>query len=174
MLAGIVDLERYQRLHEKADTRRKEVKATLEAVEAQLTGVPEVSDFELLAAENKVVDAEQARECAAKEVERLRNLEFAARQWADLQTRLAGHKSRWDKAQALIGESAAIEQAYFRLKELKDVIPHILVIQEKQLAMAESERNTTQLQALKEQTEGNAQQIDHALDLARREAHIAA
>ncbi|HKA08148.1 MAG TPA: SMC family ATPase, partial [Gemmataceae bacterium] len=40
VLAGIVDLERYQKLHEKADTKRKTLKAKLEAVEGALTGVP--------------------------------------------------------------------------------------------------------------------------------------
>ena len=168
VLAGIVDLERYQKLHEKADGKRKALKARLEAVAGQLTGVPDVTNFELLAAENKIVDAEQAKEAAAKEVDRLRNVEFEARRWVELQARLDGLQARWDKAQALIAESAAIEQAYFRLKELKDVIPHILVIQEKQLAVAESERNSNQLAALKEQTEARRAEIDHALDVVRR------
>jgi DNA repair protein SbcC/Rad50 len=168
VLAGIVDLERYQKVHEKADTRRKSIKATLEAVAGRLTGVPEVTNFELLAAENKIVDAEQAKEAAAKDVDRLRNVEFEARRWVELQARLDGLKARWDKAQALITESTAIEQAYFRLKELKDVIPHILVIQEKQLALSESERNSTQLAVLKEQTEARRAETEHAIDVVRR------
>ena len=169
MLAGIVDLERYQKLHEKADTQRKALKAKLEAVEGQLTGVPEVTDFELLAAENKIVRrgasqgvrGEGSRAAAKPGVRRPGSGPTCRRG-------SPGCKSRWDKAQALIAESAAIEQAYFRLKELKDVIPHILVIQEKQLAMAESERNTRQLQALKEQTEAKRAEIEHALDVARQ------
>jgi DNA repair protein SbcC/Rad50 len=173
VLAGIVDLERYQRLHEKADTRRKALKARLEAVQGQAAGIPEVSDFELLAAENKIYDAESERNTAATEVERLQDLEFRARQWAELQTRLQGLRGRWDKAQALIKESEAIEAAYTRLRELRDIIPHVLVIQEKQLALAESERNTSQLQTLKTQTEESRAAVEHALDVARkkRESH---
>ena len=68
----------------------------------------------------------------------------------------------------LADPSTAIEQAYFRLKELKDVIPHILVIQEKQLALTESERNSTQLAALKEQTEARRAESEHAIDVVRR------
>ena len=173
VLAGIVDLERYQRLHEKADTRRKGLKARLEAVQGQAAGVPEVSDFELLAAENRIYDAEAERTTAAKEVERLQDLEFQARQWADLQSRLLGLKGRWDKAQALIQESDAIESAHARLRELRDVIPHVLIIQEKQQALAGSERNTGQLQTLKAQTEEQRGAVEHALDVARkkRESH---
>src|SRR5262249_47085610 len=93
---------------------------------------------------------------------------FDARKWADLQARLAGLKARWEKAQALIAESDAIEQAYARLRELKEVIPHILVIQEKQLAIAESERNTSQLTALKDQSDARRAENEQAADVVRK------
>jgi DNA repair protein SbcC/Rad50 len=168
VLAGIVDLERYQKLHEKADTRRKAVKAKLEAIQGQISGVPEVADFELLAAENAIYDAEQARDLATKEVDRLQTLEFEAKRWTESQARLEGLKSRWEKAQTLIAESAAIEQAYQRLRELRDVIPHVLVIQEKQLAIAESERASNQLIILKDQADATKANVDGAIDLARK------
>jgi exonuclease SbcC len=168
VLAGIVDLERYQRLHEKADAKRKALKANLEAVQGQVAGIPEVTDFELLAAENKIHDAEEERAKSAKEVDRLQDLEFRARQWAELQARLGGLKARWDKAQAIIRESDAIEAAYTRLKELRDVIPHVLVIQEKQRALDESERSTNQLQMLKTQSGEGRAAVEHALDVARK------
>src|SRR5262245_2885903 len=50
VLASIVDLERYQKLHEKADTRRKTLKGQVEALAGQWNAIPEVSDFELVAA----------------------------------------------------------------------------------------------------------------------------
>src|SRR5262245_1025840 len=168
VLAGIVDLERFQKLHERADARRKALKSKLENLQGQSTGVPEVSDFELLAAENKIYDAEHARDTAVKEIDRLRNLEFSARRWVELRARLDGLKNRWEAAQTLIAESVAIEQAYTRLRELKDVIPHILVIQEKQLAVAESERNTGQLAALKDQSDARRAEIEQAADVARK------
>jgi DNA repair protein SbcC/Rad50 len=173
VLAGIVDLERYQNLHEKADTRRKDLKAKLEAVQGQATGIPEVTDFELLAAENAIYDAESERDKAVQEVERLQHLEFRARQWAELQTRLTGLRDKWDQAQSLIKEADAIEAAFTRLRDLRDVIPHVLVIQEKQRALGESERATGQLQTLKTQAEEGRAAVEHALEMARkkREAH---
>jgi exonuclease SbcC len=168
VLAGIVDLERYQRLHEKADAKRKALKANLEAVQGQVAGIPEVTDFELLAAENKIHDAEEERAKAAKEVDRLQDLEFRARQWAELQARLGGLKARWETARAIIRESDAIEAAYTRLKDLRDVIPHILVIQEKQRALQESERSSSQLQMLKTKSEEGRATAEHAVDVARK------
>lgn len=174
VLAGIVDLERYQNLHEKADTQRKAIKANLEAVEGQITGVPEVADMELIAAENKIDEAEQARTDAAKEVDRLQQLEFEARRWAEVQARLNGYRAKWKKAEALIGESAAIEGAYRRLRELQSVIPHLLIVQEKQRAIEESERSSKQLTLRKEQSEAERSRLDNALDLGRKKksAHL--
>ena len=167
VLAGIVDLERYQKLHEKADVKRKAFKAELDAVQGQVAGVPEVTDFDLLAAENTMVDADEARSIAGKEVERLQHLEFAARQWADAQTRLAGLRERWSKAQTLIAESDVIEQAYRRFCELRDAIPHVLVIQEKTHAAAESERTTQQLLILKENSDARRAELETAVVTAR-------
>ena len=96
VLAGIVDLERYQKLHEKADAQRKALKNKLEDVKGRIDVIPDVSDFDMLAAENKIYDAEQERETATKEIERLQNLEFQARQWAEFQTRRDGLQKRWD------------------------------------------------------------------------------
>src|SRR5262245_38528559 len=168
VLAGIVDLERYQKLHEKADAKRKSLRANLEAVQGQVAVVSEWNDLELNAAEKKIHKAEEARSTATGEVDRLQHLEFEARKWAELQARLAMLQARWQLAQGLIAESAAIEQAYYRLRDLRDVIPHLLVIQEKQLAVAESERNTSQLVALKDQYEAKKAEFDDALNVARK------
>ncbi|HVK08200.1 MAG TPA: SMC family ATPase, partial [Gemmataceae bacterium] len=168
VLAGIVDLERYQKLHEKADARRKELKAKLEAVQGQATGIPEVSDIELIAAENRVDEAEQARTDAGKEVDRLQQVEYRARRWADLRARLDGLHGRLGKAQALIAESDAIEKAYRRFRDLRDVIPHVLVIQEKQRAVAESDARTKQLDALREHALEQRATADDALETARK------
>src|SRR3954454_20142599 len=46
-LARIVDLERYQKLHAKADEKRRELKGQLEAIAGQLAGLREVTDEEL-------------------------------------------------------------------------------------------------------------------------------
>jgi DNA repair exonuclease SbcCD ATPase subunit len=71
VLAGIVDLQRYQRLHAKADEARRELKAEAEALEAKLSGIPEVSEAALAEAEERVRAAQQALHEAQEEVRRL-------------------------------------------------------------------------------------------------------
>ena len=53
VLASIVDLERYQRLHAKVDDRRRELKANSEAIGHRLDAVAAVSDDELATADER-------------------------------------------------------------------------------------------------------------------------
>src|SRR5262245_6713862 len=89
VLAGIVDLERYQRLAEKADGQRRTLKDHAESLANQLKAQAEVTDAELSEADGRIADADEACRKARAEVERLRDLEFQSRQWAELQGRLA-------------------------------------------------------------------------------------
>ena len=65
VLASIVDLERYQKLHEKANARKLLLKSKLEALSHQAQAVPDISDMEYATALMKIDDAEQARDAAA-------------------------------------------------------------------------------------------------------------
>jgi DNA repair exonuclease SbcCD ATPase subunit len=125
VLAGIVDLERYQRLHEKADGQRKALRTSAEVLKGQLTALPEVSELELAAVENRIADAEERRQQAAAEVERRQGLEFQAQRWAELQTKLGGLRRKWQDAQALVAEAEAIEKGMGRLVELRAVLPQV-------------------------------------------------
>jgi exonuclease SbcC len=125
VLAGIVDLERYQKLHEKADGQRKTLKGQADALKHQLAALPEVSALELAAAENRIADAEEQRQQAAAEVERWQGVEFEAKRWADLQARLGGLRQKWQQSQALVAEADAIEKDAARLRELREVLPHL-------------------------------------------------
>ena len=88
VLAGIVDLERYRHLHEQADEERKHLDDRLKEMRGQLAALPEVSPIDLLEAEGDIAAAETAKQGAAEQVEHWQQLEFQARQWADLQARL--------------------------------------------------------------------------------------
>src|SRR5437660_3057461 len=68
VLAGIVDLDRYARLHAKADDRRRELKAKHEALQHQLAAVPDVEPDELTAADERIAAAEANRREAQADV----------------------------------------------------------------------------------------------------------
>ncbi len=125
VLAGIVDLERYRRLHEKADGRRKTLKGELEGLQNQLEHLPEVGPLELVGAENRIAEAEVERQRAVAEIEKWRDLEFQAKRWGELQTKLSELRQKWDQSQALVAEAGAVETAMRRLQALREALPHV-------------------------------------------------
>jgi exonuclease SbcC len=125
VLASIVDLERYERLHDKADAKRKELKGKLDALSDRLAALPEVKAEEMAAAEENIRSTEEAREQARAEVERLRETERQSRDWIELQNKLAAARQRWERAGQLLKDAAAIERDVNRLSELREVLPRL-------------------------------------------------
>jgi DNA repair exonuclease SbcCD ATPase subunit len=125
VLASIVDLGRYERLHQKADERRKSLDMALKLLEARLNAIPEVQPLEMAEAKERIGLAEQARAGVRAEIERLQKLEYEARVWHDLQQRLGQSRQRWQRAQEVLSDAAAIEQAVARLRELREVLPKL-------------------------------------------------
>ena len=78
VLAGIVDLDRYERLHKQADEQRKALEWELKGLNNRLEAVPDVEPLELAEASARIRTAEEAREQARAEVERLLGLEAQA------------------------------------------------------------------------------------------------
>jgi exonuclease SbcC len=125
VLASIVDLERYERLYDKADEQRKALKNKLDSLSDRLAALPEVKPEQVKEAEERIATAESAREEARAEVERLRDLEHQAKGWIDLQGRLTAARQRWEHSKTLLEDSAAIECAIARLRELREVLPRL-------------------------------------------------
>ena len=97
VLAGIVDLERYQKLHAKADDKRKELKGQLESIANQLSGIREVTDEELSAAGLRIEEAEKVRAAGAERIDTLVSLETKARDWDAVQKKLAATRAKLGK-----------------------------------------------------------------------------
>src|SRR5690606_32416216 len=119
VLARIVDLERYQKLHARADEKRRELKGSLEAVGNQLAALREVTDDELAAAAARIEETEQTRGRAQEEIDRLHALELQARRWAEAGGRLASARDKLAAAEAVLGHAVAIEKDFARLRELR-------------------------------------------------------
>jgi exonuclease SbcC len=122
VLASIVDLERYEKLHEKADAERRAVKGMLDEKHNQLEALPEVKAEQIAEAERAIGVAEEARQRASAEVDRWRDLEHQARNWVELQSRLAAARQRREQAQRLLAEAGDIEKNMERLRELREVL----------------------------------------------------
>ena len=168
VLARIVDLERYQKLHGKADEKRRELKGQLEAIGNQLSGLRDVTDDELSAAVVRIDAAEQARDATQQRIEQLQAVEIQARNWADKQKNLAAVRQKLATAESLLGHAVAIEKDFARLKELRAVLPIVGPIVQERSRIGESERTTEKLTRDRDAAADRRRQIEHALDQARK------
>jgi DNA repair exonuclease SbcCD ATPase subunit len=167
VLANIVDLERYERLHRLADDRRKELEADLKQLSQRLSALPPVEPLELAAAENCIQDAEKARARAREEVERLHKLEDQAQKWGKLQGRLTAARERHDQALALVHDKDAIETKLRRLAELREVLPHLHNVTEQRTEAHKAEARIRDLREGKDKLTEALTRADHALKQAR-------
>lgn len=168
VLAKIVDLERYQKLHAKADERRRELKGRLEGFANQLAGLRELTDEELAAAEVRIQTADGDRSEVLQRIERLDVLLIASRNWADKRKVLGTARDKLARAESLLGHAVAIERDFARLRELREVLPAITTIISERGRVQESERKTEQLAKEREARADSRRQSEHALDQSRQ------
>jgi exonuclease SbcC len=168
VLAGIVDLERYQRLHEKANAQKLALKSKLEALANQQDAVPDVSEMEYAAAGMRIEECEAARKQAQDKIDALMGLEAQARRWSDTQTRLAAARQKLTQAESLLGEAVKIEKAFARLTELRDVLPAVNTVVTVRGQFKESERKTDRLVKERGEAQDRKQRVEHDLDTAKK------
>jgi DNA repair exonuclease SbcCD ATPase subunit len=166
VLAGIVDLERYERLHAKADNRRRELKAKGDALRHQLDAIPVVSNEELAAADERIITAEKGRAEAQAEIDRWQRVAFQARQWAGLCAKATALESQWQRADALLGEADAIERDVERFRELTAVLPHLETAIKQRSQIAESQRTSDEWTGKRQTALEQLATCDHALSQA--------
>jgi DNA repair exonuclease SbcCD ATPase subunit len=129
VLASIVDLERYERLHKLADDQRKEREGSLKTLSQRLAVLPVVTDDELGTAQDGIAVATEKRDAARDEVRRLQALEIQCGAWIKLQAKLAEARERYRQAETLLADADAIEKAVERLRDLRDWLPQLRDVQ---------------------------------------------
>jgi exonuclease SbcC len=168
VLAGIVDLERFERLHRRADDRRKELKGRVEELEQRLGVLAEVGDEELIQADTHIAEAQQALEQARLEMESRQRLKVQGERWADLQMKLAEAQRQWDRAQGLLARAEAIERDWARLRLLREVLPHLRITLEQRQRLDESTRTAATLARDQEELAGQLRQLEYAAEQTRQ------
>jgi exonuclease SbcC len=163
VLASIVDLERYERLHEKADAKRRELKGKMEGLSDRLAALPEVKAEQVTAAEEDIRTAEEARDQARAEVELLREMERQARAWLELQSKLAAARQRWQHAGQLLEDAAAIERDVNRLVELREVLPRLREIVKQRGTIRDADLESKGLLQKKEKATEHFLHLENAL-----------
>jgi exonuclease SbcC len=168
VLARIVDLERYQKLHGKADEKRRELKGQLEGISNQLSGIREVTEEELAAASVRIAQAEDARDEVGRRIDTLVSLELQARGWDAARKKVEATQAKLANAEAVLGHALAIEKDYARLRELRDVLPAVGTIVTERGRVGESERKTEQLAKRREERADDRRRTENALDQVRK------
>lgn len=172
VLASIVDLERYEQLHEKADEQRKKLKIKLDEKHNQLEALPEVKPEQIAQAEEAIHLAEEARQQANAEVDRLRELEVQARDWMALQGKLAEARRRRQHAEQLLEKAVDIERDLERLGELRKVLPGLREIIKQRGTIRDAELSSKELQQHKEKATEQCIRLDNAFAQEREKRTI--
>ncbi|AWM37413.1 Nuclease SbcCD subunit C [Gemmata obscuriglobus] len=168
VLARIVDLERYQKLHGKADDKRRALKSELEGLTNQLLGVKEVTNEEYAEVEAQILELDEARLRVQERIDHLNALELRARRWTDTQAKLQGVRAKLQGAEKLLGTAVAIEKDHTRLRELRDVLPAVNTIVTERGRVNASERNTDRLTKEREEVTETRRKTDNTLSQLRK------
>lgn len=168
VLAGIVDLDRYVRLHALADERRRIAKAKCEALQSQFAGIQPVTADELVAADVGVSEAESKRVALQSDLQRWRLYELAAKRWAELQNKSQDIARRMQHVQSLLAESANLKRSAQRCRELATVLPHAETIIKHRGQIAESQRRTVHLESEQVAARQRFEATDQAIQQATR------
>lgn len=123
IVSGIVDMDRYARLHDRADEHRKERKAAAAAHRERLHGMPEVEPAAIEQADRRAAEAQAARQTADDAWKRLVERESQARQWAGLLERRQDLSGRVAECRALLDDAETIQRDAARLRELEAALP---------------------------------------------------
>jgi len=168
VLAGIVDLDRYIKLHERADERRKVLKSRVEELQTQIDATPEVDPEEFAAVEQRTARATAERDEARAALERCRDVEGQARRWAELTARRAELEQQWQRSQALIGEADAIERDLDRLRDLQAALPHLEAVIKRWADLDGSEKKSEALALSRDEYQEKLAAAEHALGQAKK------
>jgi DNA repair protein SbcC/Rad50 len=125
VLHGVVDMQRYVRLHDLIDERRKGHRAARDAQEKLLRGQPEIADADVAAADQDLERFVAERVRCATDLQRWQRLEMQAERWPGLQRQAEELQTRLAQAEQILGDAAAIETGWQRHEVLRDLLPRL-------------------------------------------------
>lgn len=123
ILSKLIDLSRYEELGTRAKDRQRYWHSRVSYYDGQLANLPPVLDKEIVAAEQRVKQANEASISASKKVSELTDLYGRAQKWETLYEQLETEQVELSKARQLIDQETDIVQNYQRWVELCRVLP---------------------------------------------------
>ncbi|HZN65429.1 MAG TPA: SMC family ATPase, partial [Tepidisphaeraceae bacterium] len=151
VLAGVVGLDQYQRLEERASNHCKKARASAETLQSQLDGLPPVADEEIRCADEQAAAARAALDGAAGRVESLHTLHAQAVQWSDLQARLLDARGKHEGHARVVERAMEIEAGWRRLSDLRVVLQPLARVHQQRQRLDESRRMAAALAGQRDQ-----------------------
>ena len=137
ILAELMDLSRYEKLHVAAEEQRKAFRSAVETLEKQLLApnVRVVRDEELEEARTQQHDAEKAWEDAQEKVERFSGYLEHARHWEVDRAELQKQHKELQSVQGLVDREAEIASGFSEFQELDTMLSPLKQIAEERIAL---------------------------------------
>ncbi len=154
VLNGVVEMQRYIRLHELIDEQRKRHRAERDAQEKLLRNQAEVSDADLAAVQTELEQLEGERRQRADELHERRRLEVLAERWPELQRQADELQTRLAQAGEVLAEAETIEAGWQRCQLLRELLPRLEAAAQAQIR---SEAQGLALDELSEQEKESAE-----------------
>jgi DNA repair exonuclease SbcCD ATPase subunit len=145
MLSQIVELSRYEQLHEAAEARHKQCRAQADTYRDQLDSMEPVDDIRLTELPGLITEAELAVSAAQQQLEHLAGLKVHAGRWNKLETERGEIETELEKSQELFARAEQIERDAARLAELNLVVPLLCALAEECERMEKAERHIGEL-----------------------------
>jgi exonuclease SbcC len=163
VLAGIVDLERYARLHKRADEQRKALENDLKTTQTRVAVLPEVSSLQLIEAQARIDTAEKARARAREDLEQLHEWQRQNQEWTKLQERLQSAQSKLAQARTVLAEAADIENKLQRWRDLQALAPRLKEVVTERTRIVDAERELAKLNKQRDEATAALVRLDEQL-----------
>ena len=142
VLAELIDLSRYQRLHKAADDERRKHKASIDSLTEQLQSeaARHISSDEIAATSAELEQKNKEWEQAQGEIGRLSGLIEQARQWESALSQLEEQREKLQGIRDLLSRREEVENSFAEWQNLCLVIPSLKqIVQQQERLLKEAE-----------------------------------
>jgi DNA repair exonuclease SbcCD ATPase subunit len=169
VLARIVGLDYYERLHRQADELRKKYERQADSLQDQLRVIDPVGPAELEELQRQADELGAACDSAEREAEALRRQRDAATTWMGLTVKRAGVMREREEVRRLLGDAEQITRDGERWQELRAVLPLLERFAEQRRQTAEAAAAVRKLEGARRDRKQRIEQAD-AANASLREA----
>lgn len=147
ILSNLIDLSRYQRMHERVDSKRRQLVSDARQLSVQLNAMPRITDADQNAAQDAAEIAYEHLQATLAEMNRLTTLETQCQHHKEIAGQIANVLRRQHDAQELLTRSDEIGRGVQRWQALQAATPRLAMILDTRNRLQTSASNMRMLEA---------------------------